>query len=210
MLRKNELNKMEIELKTNPLVQGLKIKNYYTMHKQEIDKNFIETFRKVFKQAYELQQERKKGAIAYIVISIIKVAIIDERYEVRIDLYDETYCMDSIEASINWNVAYIFKFIDDEIDTFIDKNKMNLKHIKNYERNALKLKCLPAYENLLYAYLKMNIGKLLELNEYQQLQCERKIEVLFGEYLDEVNSVVDIEKEEVDYGILSNNTGSRV
>lgn len=210
MLRENELSKIEIQLTANPKVQGLNIKNYYDMNKDEINRNFINIFKKVFRKAYELQQEGKKSDISYIVVSVIKVAIIDDRYEARIDLYDKTYCMDSIECSINWDVSFIFKFIENEIEDFIKKNPISLKHLKSYERNYLKFKCLPSYANILKTYLKINISKVLELDEFQKLLIESKIKVLFGQYLDEVNFVASISKKEVDYGILSNSTGSGI
>ncbi|SNS15353.1 hypothetical protein SAMN05446037_100516 [Anaerovirgula multivorans] len=170
-----------------------KIYDYWLSNQKSVNTEFIESFKEVFTKATELQNEEKKGPIAYIVISFLRTRIIEEDYQLRIDLYDEMFYLDKVECSGYWKVDFVFQYLHEDIELFKEKIEEYIEKIQDNSYELIKKDYAAIYNYFLYEYLKKNIKLLLETEEYQSLNKTEDLKIGFGEYMDKVDIIYDQE-----------------
>lgn len=80
---------------------------------EQLVSEFIDCFSKYCDKIYKMQQQGKKGAIAYIHFSVLRTNILLRKHEIRIDAYDENWYMDCVECSGVYKVEKIFSYLEE-------------------------------------------------------------------------------------------------
>ena len=65
----------------------------------------------VFQKAQQMQKADRKGKICTMGISYLQSSVLTGNYELRIDLYDKEFYLDSAECCTYWNPAFITEYI---------------------------------------------------------------------------------------------------
>ncbi|MCM1258324.1 MAG: pentapeptide repeat-containing protein [Roseburia sp.] len=85
---------------------------YVTSHLEELKEKFTDCFCNYCDKIYEMQQQGKKGAVAYIQFSVLRTNILLNRHEIRLDAYDENWYMDRVECSGSYPVKEFYLYLE--------------------------------------------------------------------------------------------------
>lgn len=145
---------------------------------EENSELLYEPFRQLFRKGRALQQAGQLGAVFVLSITFERQAILDNRYHLRLDLYDQAEA-DEVTCSENWDAGFIFKYIDSDLDA------MDAEFTQKWtaaERLESKTGYMFAYIDVAENLWTQHIAEVLALEEWQQLQKTADYKVVFGEY----------------------------
>ena len=87
----------------------------------------------VFQKAQQMQKADRKGKICTMGISYLQSSVLTGNYELRIDLYDKEFYLDSAECCTYWNPAFITEYIQKDIKYFKYNIHGKVPQIRTYE-----------------------------------------------------------------------------
>ena len=109
-----------IDLERKGKELAIELDSYVKGHFEELVEKFVKCFTDYCTKISTMQQQDKKGKIAYIHFSVLRTNILLKKHEIRIDAYDENWYMDSVECSYNYAVEEIYSYLEKYGDVVID------------------------------------------------------------------------------------------
>ncbi len=109
-----------IDLERKGKELATELDGYVKEHFEELIEKFIKCFTDYCTRIAEMQQQGKKGKIAYIHFSVLRTNILLKRHEIRIDAYDENWYLDAVECSYYYPVEEIYAYLEKYGDAVID------------------------------------------------------------------------------------------
>jgi hypothetical protein len=161
-----------------------KIAEYCQKNDAQISKSFCDSFQKLLQKGIALQKTGKFGEVAYLAISVLRTFVMDERYQLRLDLYDPSYFLSKVECSAYLDVEYIFKYIGSDINDLVADLKECGGKYNSIEVDVLKKDYIDAYAAVAQTFIAQNIPAILGLKEYDLLKKTLDFKIIYGEYLD--------------------------
>ena len=101
----------------------------YKAEETEIIAGLQEKLQEVFQKAQQMQKVDRKGKICTMGVSYLQSSVLTGSYDLRIDLYDKEFYLDSAECCTYWKPAFITEYIQ--------------KDIKYFKYNMLKMPWVP-------------------------------------------------------------------
>ncbi|VBB09030.1 Hypothetical protein LUCI_4316 [Lucifera butyrica] len=137
-----------------------------------------------------------KGAGACICISFLRTNILDNIWQYRLDLYDETLFLDRTECTADWEMDFVFdpikKLLDGWQDNFqsgLVANKIKPRHLKN-----VRLKLAADYHGVAIGFTQNIIAEALKNSPaYQELNKAPGFAIVMGEYCDQTKLIYEEE-----------------
>ena len=108
------------------------MKNY----KAEGNRNNSRTARKTtgsISKAQQMQKVDRKGKICTMGVSYLQSSVLTGSYDLRIDLYDKEFYLDSAECCTYWKPAFITEYIQKDIKYFKYNIHGKVPQIRTYE-----------------------------------------------------------------------------
>lgn len=183
-LRKLMTDMAEIDLMLQARVSLDQFTEYYQKNEVQLRKDFCQPFAQLFKKGRVLQDQGKKPAIAFLAISVLRSFILNHCYQLRLDLYDNSYFLDPVECSIYLDLEYLLKYIDTDIDAFIGSLKECGAKYTTYEVDRIKKDYIEVYASFAQDYILEQLSDILALKEFAVLQKTDDFKIIYGEYLD--------------------------
>ena len=99
----------------------------------EILTGLEEKLQVVFQKAQQMQKADRKGKICTMGISYLQSSVLTENYELRIDLYDKEFYLDSAECCTYWKPEFVTGYLLQDVEYFKKEIRFKIPQIKTYE-----------------------------------------------------------------------------
>ena len=83
----------------------------YKAEETEIIAGLQEKLQEVFQKAQQMQKVDRKGKICTMGVSYLQSSVLTGSYDLRIDLYDKEFYLDSAECCTYWKPAFITEYL---------------------------------------------------------------------------------------------------
>jgi len=138
----------------------------------------LQPFMKLLNAAHETQKS------AYLCISGIKSGVLTGNYQLRLDLYDESYLLDENPITQYWDIGFLFDGFDRDIEALTEQLQTEFVSLRDSEMRLVRLRYCAYYFALarkLCAEFAGVIGEMLAAFEF-----DASCQILFGDYLGEM------------------------
>ena len=99
----------------------------------EILTGLEEKLQEVFQKAQQMQKADRKGKICTMGISYLQSSVLTGNYELRIDLYDKEFYLDSAECCTYWKPEFVTGYLLQDVEYFKKEIRFKIPQIKTYE-----------------------------------------------------------------------------
>lgn len=99
----------------------------------EILTGLEEKLQVVFQKAQQMQKADRKGKICTMGISYLQSSVLTENYELRIDLYDKEFYLDSAECCTYWKPEFVTGYLLQDVEYLKKEIRFKIPQIKTYE-----------------------------------------------------------------------------
>ena len=150
----------------------------------EILTGLEEKLQVVFQKAQQMQKADRKGKICTMGISYLQSSVLTENYELRIDLYDKEFYLDSAECCTYWKPEFITGYLLQDVEYFKKEIRFKIPQIKTYELQQFIDGYRLNYMYLLVQFFKQILPQVLNKTKtlFQEV-AEENMTVIFGEYM---------------------------
>lgn len=162
------------------------MQQYFPANQDKITGSLSAAISQLCRQASRQQQEGCKGSAAYLCLSFLRTNILDDKWQYRLDLYDERFYLDQTECSTIWEIDFVWDYLKGRlaeltkaVSTTMYVNKVRPRHI-----NQVKMSMAEQYHEIAMVCTKLIIEEALKTPEYAALQKVPNFRVLMGEYVD--------------------------
>lgn len=159
------------------------IKNYKNDEK-EILGSLEDKTQEVFQKAERMQKSGARGSICTMSISYLQCSTLTGNYELRIDLYDQDFYLDSAECCTYWKPEFITRYLLKDVEYFKNAIRFKVPQIKTYEMQQFIDGYILNYVYLLEQFFRQILPRILSKTKTLfQGVAENDMTVVFGEYM---------------------------
>lgn len=150
----------------------------------EILTDLEEKLQEVFQKAQQMQKADRKGKICTMGISYLQSSVLTGNYELRIDLYDKEFYLDSAECCTYWKPEFVTGYLLQDVEYFKKEIRFKIPQIKTYELQQFIDGYRLNYMYLLVQFFKQILPQVLNKTKtlFQEV-AEENMTVIFGEYM---------------------------
>ncbi len=131
-------------------------------------------------------------------ISYLQSSVLTGNYELRIDLYDKEFYLDSAECCTYWNPAFITEYIQKDIKYFKYNIHGKVPQIRTYEIQEFMDGYIINYLYLLAQFLEQIMPQILcKIRPAFREVMDDGMHVIFGEYMGKGMIIVGRQRNEV-------------
>ncbi len=161
-----------------------KLMKNYKDEETEILTGLEEKLQEVFQKAQQMQKADKKGKICTMGISYLQNSVLTGSYELRIDLYDKEFYLDSAECCTYWKPEFITRYLLKDVEHFKNVIRFKVPQIRGYEIQQFIDGYLLNYMYLLAQFFQQILPQVLDKTKtlFQEV-AEENMSVIFGEYM---------------------------
>ena len=163
------------------------MKEKYTLALPKIIADLAESISQVCQQASQLQEDRHKGAAAYLCISFLHTNVFENKWEYRIDIYDEKQYFDQKECTTDWKLEFIWDYFEKHLTELHEAahTKFYANKIRSYHLTEIKMRMAEQYNMATIAIVQLIIKQAIQTPAYQKLIKTPDFQISIGEYLDQ-------------------------
>lgn len=133
----------------------------YKAEETEIIAGLQEKLQEVFQKAQQMQKVDRKGKICTMGVSYLQSSVLTGSYDLRIDLYDKEFYLDSAECCTYWKPAFITEYIQKDIKYFKYNIHGKVPQIRTYEIQEFMDGYIINYLYLLAQFLEQIMPQIL-------------------------------------------------
>ncbi|MDF2636208.1 MAG: hypothetical protein K0R78_3082 [Pelosinus sp.] len=152
----------------------------------EITENLSTAISQLCREASQQQQAGCKGQAAYLCLSFLRTKILEDRFQYRLDIYDEKFYVDRSECTGSIEIDFVWQYfkvrmeqLEKAIHASIYKNKIHTRQL-----NAVKLAMAEQYHQVAMICTKLVIDEAVKTAEYRALSKVPDFKIIMGEYKD--------------------------
>lgn len=167
----------------------------------EIIEGFLKAMGKVMGQAVCRERKKSDEQMQYLLFSCLHSSIFLKRYLIRIDLMGQGLYNDAPLATSYWDAEDIYCLFEKDVEEVRRKVGKKLPRLREYEVDDIRYAYAPYYHRMAKAFIRQMMEEMLEgIQECGQkmqgnVESEKKISILFGEYMGEADTLFVLEKE---------------
>lgn len=152
----------------------------------------------VLEKGAALQEAGRKGAGAYVCISFLRTSLLNGKFELRIDLYDEGMYMDESECEAYWEAEALAAYFAEDGAYFADCARRGVVRLLEAEVVDFLQEYGDAYFELLGAFCAEAVAGIEDWEAWKRLRWAALVRVTYGEYMDKGLLLRSIGEEEED------------
>lgn len=156
-----------------------KIKDYYWKNWESIHREFAQT---VYRGAAVCSDMGKK--VNYIILSILFSSSLTKSYEIQIGFYDDRLQLDDAPVCEYWSPAFIFEFIEEDMEFFKRMAARKIPRIKEYELEGIRNTYIWNHYFLVMLLLRELIPAPVEEICQKFNVLDEKVKVILGRYME--------------------------
>jgi len=188
-IRENHLNenfKQNLPLFINSIFEN----------RNNILKSFLTSINETFTKAADMQKDNLKEDIALINISIIRSDAIFNKFNYRIDAFNEKWYGDKVECCVYWNADFLFKLLQEAMEQVFPRFKDYPHILYPYDLQTLKMMEIVKYHIFAVEAISAMIKQATELESFNKMQKINEFKIVVGEYMDASKIVYPFPKED--------------
>lgn len=158
----------------------------FPANQNQITESLSAVISKLCRQASRQQQTGSKGSAAYLCISFLRTNILDDRWQYRLDIYDEKFYLDRTECTGCWEIDFVWDYLKARL---VQLNKavrsgMYVNRVHPGNLSPVKLAMAQQYHQIAMVCTKLIIEEAITTPEYTRLRKVPNFKITMGEYLD--------------------------
>lgn len=165
----------------------------------EMAAGFLEAFRKGMRRLQAEKEDGSKGGgeLSYIVFSTLHSSIFLKKYLIQVAWMGEGFYSEAPLAEEYWDAGELYSFFEQDIETVRGDSWKKVPRIREYEVDTIRLAYAPYYHRMAKAFIREMLGAVLEegRNAAGEGEEEKKVKILFGEYMGEADVLFEAGKE---------------
>jgi len=158
------------------------LKLYYETNKDALAKEMIGAFREICINARKLQLEGVKDKIAHIEFSLLRIRILEKRYSCLIDAFSGLYYLDNTECTLEYDVSWAFKYLDEFLEQLEQARKRYMNKILRPDIERIMLNEISHYNEYIVKLARYAIPQAVKLDEYNDLDRKEVVNIYVGDY----------------------------
>lgn len=159
------------------------IRDRYSKEQGHLNVEYLKMWRSLLNKVARQQSEREKGKTQYLVISLLHSSFLTRTYEFRFDVYDKNLYLDPTESCAYWSPSLFFDDIDGDFAYFSSKIKKEIIQVTDAELEEFELEYAYRFVDIAFSYFGERCEDIFRLDEYQDMEKENKVYLLFGTYI---------------------------
>lgn len=174
-----------------------KIIQNYRKKEDDIVKEFLESISTLLQKYKIAQQSEKKGELKSIQFCFLNLSVLMGEFEIHIEAFDKYLYLNRNEVNGVWKADFVYQYYSEYTAFLIKKCEQNVKDFSYKEKQELKRKAAMDFHMMVIRVISEHIVKIIELNEFQELDVEKQGIISFGEYMGKSQPICiwDLEKE---------------
>lgn len=190
MRREDKINReLESVLPDVFLQTCKKIEANQEEYSHEMNLEVIESIRAVIDQVCHLQKDRKKGKIKYILFSHLHSGLLLQQKQIRIDMMDERFYLDSAETAVYLDFSGVYQYFEEDIQRIKREVIKSVPRMREYEVDIIRYVYAGYYHRIAKQYLTNLLEGINLLTLCSDIKMESAVYVLFGEYMGEADEL---------------------
>ena len=170
------------------------------VYKDKLIKNLMENEQKLENQILSSLElianninEDKNFKVKYIDISLPRISILNEKYEIIVSAYDEGWYGGTSIDNI-FTIEYVFDGLSDIRKDIYQKIKKYVGKITQHSVDYYILRQVPRYNQYLTYYFAKKLKQLDEEKSFNEMKKQKIMKIYYGEYKDSKRMVYKYEK----------------
>lgn len=159
--------------------------------------SFLDALGKVFEKEIAGKGEERGGEVQYLLFSCLHSSIFLKRYLIQIELLGkEMYGSEPLAAAC-WDAGDVYGLFERDVEELKEKVRKKVPRIREYETDYIRYVYAPYYHRMAKAFIREMLEAVLEGRQVSSgdQQGEKKMRILFGEYMGEVDILFTVERE---------------
>ena len=136
------------------------------------------------KAAGALQRQRQKGSLNYLAFSMMRHALWLDRLELRIDALDDTFYLDTAEASAQYRADFLQDRFRKDLVCLYEKARSRFIRIQNNELVQIRQAYAEYYYSLLFCMTEFLTGLIWETAAGSGTETADGFRIICGGYMD--------------------------
>ncbi|EES48178.1 hypothetical protein NE172_13885 [Clostridium botulinum] len=171
-------------VRTRSLNEFKRIITVYSVNKDNVKENLISEFNSICEKAILLQENKLKGEIKYIYLSMMRTKILKNIGQWRVDLYDEKWFLDKEECAGYMYFDFVYEELFNNMELLLEKKKEYGRVIKESDIYAIKQSEAEKYQSLVVKILKDILPSFLECRSFKEMKKNKDFVIAAGQYMD--------------------------
>jgi len=157
------------------------IDEYINKHRKELTEAFVENFRMMCSKIKVMQEEGKKGKIAYITYSFDIRNLHKESRDYVVQAYGTEWFLEGgEECKITYNVGWLYNFLDETYGKLLEISKKYMSNINGSDMDEVWKKGIIHCDARLLNFAKKAIKEAVKLEEFKTIDKEEVLEIRLG------------------------------
>lgn len=146
--------------------------------KEQILTGLLGVFHRLFLQA---KQEEKEAA--YIVLSFLNSSLLNERIEMRIDIYGSEMYFDETPITGYYEFQCFEEMLVQDFEAFRRYIEKKIIRVKYHELWQYRQVCMIKYKSLIESCMAVYVELIVKLRSFMQMEKTGDLKIVYGEYL---------------------------
>lgn len=172
----------DLQRKSKELATSLD--GYVKSHFDQLVAQFVDCFSGYCDKIYQMQQQGKKGAIAYIHFSVLRTNILLKKHEIRLDAYDENWYMDPVECSGCYPVGEFYSYLEEYGDMVEELRNKSMGKVSLAKAQKRVFDESNLYLFFVAELIRVGMRKVILTEAYQKIKKAPCFVVCIGGFLD--------------------------
>ena len=172
------------------------IQSYIEMHGSEIWNNFKNEVNATLKLAGCAQSEDQKGAIQYLAFSFLRCGLYQDRLELRIEVFDDSFYLDEKETAGSYYPTFLQERYSEDLSWLYKEAGRKFVRMQEHELFWIKEQYSHYYEAVIYRMIENLSGLLMREVEESSVSVTDDFKLIYGEFMDRAVVLYAKEKEE--------------
>jgi len=183
MRRSEALKHFEDEYTSPSFIEmNEKIDKYIEENRKKYTDAFVENFRILCNKIKSMQDEGKKGKIAYITYSFTIDNLQKESRDYEVQAFGtEWFLEEGEECKISYNVGWIYDFLDSTYDKLLEISKKYIGKINGADMDQVWKDGIIFCDVRLLNFAKKAIKEAIKIDEFKAIDKEEVLEIRLGQ-----------------------------
>jgi len=115
---------------------------------------------------------------------MLRISLLENKGQWRIDLYDEKWFLDKEECSVDIDIDFIYEPLFNHMKELSEKKREYGRTIKEKDIEGIKLTEANKYHSLALNIIRGILQSFLECDSYKEMKKKEDIVIMAGEYMD--------------------------
>ena len=155
---------------------------YIEENRKELTDAFVENFRTLCNKIRTMQNEGKKGKIAYITYSFTIDNLQKESRDYEVQAFGtEWFLEEGEECKISYNVGWIYDFLDSTYSKLLEISKKYIGKINGADMDQVWKRGIVFCDVRLLSFAKKAIKEAIKIEEFKAIDKEEVLEIRLGQ-----------------------------